>query len=291
MPRHEAEWSVRDVPPEAEARLAAAIERAIEAELTKAGIPQIAVRREIVPSMNEHLERLRGPAGERHMTRTGRVVNRFAPGPEDWDLEALAWSQANLCRYGGELFARPDADGVLRTHAFYSTGEHQLHAARAVEILHGHLPAPVRARLRLYALVHDFVETRLSDIISVIKKMIRDAKIYELALEASLYGSIGLEPHLPAEVDAIDKRLVVNEGPVMFPGTDAAFWRERTNGRAAIPGLVIPDPRFVATVEIAPGQRRPGLGAEMSFWSFPPLVASALVDEIRGARAAMARAA
>jgi len=289
MPRLTLEWEEGSLPADAAAGLEAGFATWSAAARAQAGVEPAALRSSVMPTFRERMQVFRGPDGERHMTRTGRVVNRFAPQPEDWDIEALAWSQANLCRYGGELYAQPDADGRLRAHAFYSTGEHQLNAIRAVDILHAHLPIRQRLRLRLYASVHDFVETRLSDLISVVKKMLPDAKAYEHELEGSFLPSLGLSPQIPPEVDAIDKRLVANEGPAVFPGTDAAFWRARTGGREPIPGIVVPDPRFVVRVPLSPTQRGGELGETIEMWSFPPLVARALIAEIRSTQETLAR--
>jgi hypothetical protein len=246
--------------------------------------------RPVIPTLAERLAEFAGPGGERHLTRTGRVVNRFAPSAQDWDIEALAWSQANLARYGGEMYAKPDESGHVVCAPFYSTAEHQINAMRAVDILHPGLKGKERARLRVYAGVHDFVEVRLSDLISQVKKLFPDYKDYEHFLERSFFEAGGVDPSIPAEVDAIDKRLVVNEGPSLFPATGESFWRDRSGGREPIPGIVVPNPEFVVRVRPSAEQLRaePEIGDDVAFWSFPPLVASTLVRELNEARAELA---
>ncbi|MBL0928692.1 MAG: hypothetical protein IBJ15_00995 [Alphaproteobacteria bacterium] len=236
-------------------------------------------------TLAEQIARFRGPDGERYVTRTGRIVNRFAPEPGDWDLETLVWSQANLSRYGGEYFAAPEADGLIRSALFYSTAEHELHAIRARRILFPDVD-PVRgALLDFYLGTHDLVEVRVSDLITHIKALFPDFSEYEKLLESSFYGTFGLPGEMPAEVKTIDKRLVVNEGPALFPGTDLAFWHERTGGREAIPGLNVPDPAFCVDVDLSVAQTGASsrLGWPQRFWSYPPLVAIALMRELDAA--------
>lgn len=289
MPRMQIEWRSRGRTVDAE------IQKHIE--LCSAGwMRQLGVERPTIgalsPTLQEHLERLRGPDGERHVTRTGRVVNRFAPKAEDWDLEALVWALASLVRYGGESYAAADADGAIRRHAVISTAEHLYNALKSVDILYPERSPLERAVLKFRAGTHDLVEVRVSDLISHVKAMFPDVKAYERYLDGSFYEGYGMPVDHPPEIDEIDKRLVVNEGPALFPGTDEAFWVKRTKGRAPIPGIVVPNPAFVVRVPVCEDQRRqfPELGQEIELWSFAPFVASALMAELRAALATIAAA-
>jgi hypothetical protein len=245
------------------------------------------------PTLGEHLEKLRGPEGERHVTRSGRIVNRFAPGPGDWDLESLVWAQASLVRYGGESYAPLGSDGKIERHAVISTAEHEYNALKAVDILYPDRSPLERARLKFRAGTHDLVKVRFSDLISTVKAMFPDVKAFEHYLEESFYATFGMEQASPPEIGSIDKRLVVNEGPALFPGTDEAFWTKRTKGCLPIPGIVVPNPAFVVRVPISEAQRSsfPELGAEIELWSFAPFVASALMAELREALAIIEAAA
>jgi 5'-deoxynucleotidase YfbR-like HD superfamily hydrolase len=121
---------------------------------------------------------------------SGRRLDLLDPSPLDVELEDIAHGLARVARWNGQ---------TVGPHIF-SVAQHSL----LVEAIAGHLEPALDGRARLAVLLHDAPEYVIGDIISPFKAVIGDA--YK-AVETRLLGAIRLHFGLPAEPDAVLKRL------------------------------------------------------------------------------------
>lgn len=114
-------------------------------------------------------------------TVSGRWVNVERPSPEDVHLDDIVWALSRICRYGGHI----------REH--YSVAQHSTEVWDYMT----RVLAPGDRRLQLAALVHDFSEGYLNDIISPIKHLdLGRYKEFESAWSRAIEKRVGLPAHI-----------------------------------------------------------------------------------------------
>lgn len=119
---------------------------------------------------------------------SGRKFWPLDPRPEEIHIEDIAAALSKLCRYGGHC------------KRFFSVAEHSVLMAHA---------AP--DGMRLSALLHDASEAYLSDVIRPIKSHLTNYLTIEADLERAIARRFTLPFPLPAEVKALDERIIADE--------------------------------------------------------------------------------
>lgn len=134
-------------------------------------------------------------AGPFIQTVSGRRVNPFAPDAAEFDIDDIARSLANQCRFGGHC------------RAFYSVAQHSCQLADLVEQNGGD---PSEA---LWALLHDATEAYLVDLPHPLKHRSELGRIYreaEAAVQEAICERFGLPPEPPA-LKSLDRALLATE--------------------------------------------------------------------------------
>lgn len=126
--------------------------------------------------------------GDWMQTATGRQFWPLDPLASEVYIEDIATALSKLCRYGGHC------------RKFYSVAEHCVLMANA---------AP--PSFALAALMHDASEAYLSDVIRPIKRHLPQYGEIEAALERVIAARFSLPWPMPAEVKALDERIIVDE--------------------------------------------------------------------------------
>jgi hypothetical protein len=129
-----------------------------------------------------------GNRGDWMQTYTGRAFYPMDPQTGDVDPADIAHALSLLCRYGGH---------VTR---FYTVAEHC--------VLMSHAVAPGNA---LWALLHDATEAYLGDMIRPLKSAMPEYRAVEDRLMHVLCNRFGLDWDCPAEVKAVDARILLDE--------------------------------------------------------------------------------
>jgi hypothetical protein len=150
------------------------------------------------------------------LTATGQ---RFDPAdfdPAIINIEDIAHSLANQCRYGGHL-----------PH-FYSVAQHSV---LVMELLKVHK----RTSLQRWGLLHDAAEAYIGDMVYPLKRQFPDFKKFELTIEEGIAERFNLTPtYEPETVRAADLSLLAWEGwnfefgdpiDVAFPKTRFRPWQ------------------------------------------------------------------
>lgn len=140
------------------------------------------------PGNSSFVETLAARKGDWMITYTGAAFWPLDPRADEIRLDDIAAALSKLCRYGGH------------TIRYYSVAEHCVHAASK---------AP--EGLELAALMHDASEAYLSDVIRPIKAHLTNYKTIEAELERVIAQRFGLPYPLPAEVKALDERMIADE--------------------------------------------------------------------------------
>ena len=123
-------------------------------------------------------------------TYNGRHVYPLSPAPDELDIDDVARSLSQQCRFLGH------------TVAFYSIAQHSV-------LVSQHVP-PQDA---LWGLLHDASEAYLCDLPAPIKRE-PEMYIYRVAedrLLACIAAKFGLAPEIPSTVKAADKLLLATE--------------------------------------------------------------------------------
>ncbi len=108
---------------------------------------------------------------------SGRRFRPFAPRVEDIHIEDIALSLSNLCRFSGHC------------HKFYSVAEHSVHCSEVVP-----------EEFAFAALMHDATEAYVGDVITPIKKYLRDFESLEEEVWRTICDKFELEFELPSSV-------------------------------------------------------------------------------------------
>lgn len=134
-------------------------------------------------------------------TYTGRAFYPMDPRPEEVNLEDIAHSLANQCRFGGH------------TVEHYSVAEHSYWVALQVP-----------PELRLVALLHDATEAYVMDLPSPIKAMLPDYSVMEQRVWEAIAQRFDLPVELPPEVKRADAAVLAAEGTQVLAPPGAARW-------------------------------------------------------------------
>jgi uncharacterized protein len=136
-------------------------------------------------------------------------VNPLAVTPEDVDIDDIAASLANQCRFGGHC------------REFYSVAQHSCLAADLV------LERERDATSGLWALLHDASEAYLGDLPHPLKHGSELGRLYREAedeLQRTVCERFGLPPEPPSCVLEIDRALLAAERQALM--VDAWAWPE-----------------------------------------------------------------
>lgn len=123
-------------------------------------------------------------------THTGKRVHPLCPSPQEIDIEDVAHSLSQMCRFLGH------------TDGFYSVGQHSV----LVSELASHRDA-------LWGLLHDASEAYLCDLPAPIKRD-PEMSFYRIAedrLMRAICRRFGLRPQMPRSVMAADKLALATE--------------------------------------------------------------------------------
>lgn len=133
----------------------------------------------------------------------GGWMHPLDPRPEDFSVESIAATLANICRFGG------------RCRPFYSVAQHSVHVMELVERSH--------PDLALAALLHDAAESVLGDAISPLKGWLwfedrrsgyreRFADAESRVLAAVLFGlGVSVPPHAHGIIKVADRVALATE--------------------------------------------------------------------------------
>lgn len=127
-------------------------------------------------------------------TYSGRRFWPLDPRPEEVHIEDIAHALAHQCRYAGH---------VLR---YYSVAEHCVHLSHAVSPDHA-----------LWALLHDASEAYLVDVPRPVKPFLGGYAQAEARVMEAVARRFGLVGDMPAEVAALDTRIIADERANLAP--------------------------------------------------------------------------
>lgn len=117
---------------------------------------------------------------------SGKKIYFLNPDPEDFDIEDIAFSLSNQCRFNGHV-------------RFYSVAEHSLWVGSKLPL-----------HLQLAGLLHDASEAYLSDVPTPVKQCLPDYK----KIEANLQKLIDEKFNINTQIDEVffwDKKAVYTE--------------------------------------------------------------------------------
>lgn len=118
--------------------------------------------------------------GDWFQTFTGRKFYVFDPRIDDIDLEDIAHSLANTCRFNGH------------TRMFYSVAQHSIHVCNIFGKLVEGTEFEENYRAYLCALLHDATEAYVGDLIRPIKRSLPDYKVAERNIWTCVLKKYGL---------------------------------------------------------------------------------------------------
>lgn len=121
-------------------------------------------------------------------TVSGKFFDLLKPEDYEYDIEEIAHSLSNLCRYTGH------------SNTFYSVAEHSVLVSRLVP-----------DKLALTGLLHDASEAFVGDVSSPLKKLLPEYRAIEDRIQQSIANHFGLEYPFPKEVHEADKRMYWQE--------------------------------------------------------------------------------
>lgn len=127
-------------------------------------------------------------APPRILTLAGTYFDFNAPEKFDFDINVIAHSLSNICRFTGQV------------REFYSVAQHS--------VIVSHLVAPEFA---LVALMHDMAESVLGDVSSPLKSMLSEYRAIENRVEAAMAAYFGLPFPFPSEVKDADMVALATE--------------------------------------------------------------------------------
>ncbi len=150
-------------------------------------------------------------------TASGRFFDLLKPEEYEYDIEEIATSLSNLCRYTGHV------------NKFYSVAEHSVLVSRL-------LPD----KLALAGLLHDASEAFVGDVSSPLKKLLPEYKRIEENIQTAIARYYELEYPYPPEVHEADKRMYWQERQeVANNGVRDQLWHQdlRATRRVSATGL------------------------------------------------------
>lgn len=135
-------------------------------------------------------------------TKTGRKFYPLKPKCEDIDIEDIAWSLSNICRYNGHC-------------KFYSVAEHSIYASQYL------------SRYALEGLMHDAAEAYIGDISTPVKQLLPNIKKIEHRILKCIAEKFNLEYPFNNAIKKVDLRLLATEASqIMNPQVEV--WPQLT---------------------------------------------------------------
>lgn len=128
--------------------------------------------------------------------RSGKRFDYGNMSADAVDIQDVAWSLANTCRYRG------------MTPVHYSVAEHSVSCSYLVP-----------PHLALQALLHDAAEAYMADVPGPLKEYLPDFRAMEKAVEAVVLPALGAPAVLHPEVKRIDAAMLNAEQLRFFPET------------------------------------------------------------------------
>lgn len=121
-------------------------------------------------------------------TWSGQWFDILDPASYDYDIEEIAHSLSNICRYTGH------------TNEFYSVAEHSVLVSRLVP-----------NNLAMCGLLHDAGEAYLGDVSSPLKALLPEYKAIELQVERAIASYFGIPFPFPPEIKDADNKMYWQE--------------------------------------------------------------------------------
>jgi 5'-deoxynucleotidase YfbR-like HD superfamily hydrolase len=145
-------------------------------------------------------------AGDWFLSHTGRKIYPFDLRPEDVDIDDIAHSLSNLCRFNGHC------------DTFYSVAQHSVLVSR---ILHGE-----GKELQKIGLLHDATEAYCGDMISPIKRAMGEFKYMEDRQWIAISHCFHLPERISSRVKEADMEALITEKRDLFrKHGDAHPWK------------------------------------------------------------------
>lgn len=126
--------------------------------------------------------------GDWMTTASGRKFWPLDPRPEEVDVEDIAASLSNLCRYNGHC----------RWH--YSVAQHSVYVSHRVP-----------PGMELVGLMHDATEAYCADVPRPLKRFLANYAEIETGIWLAIAERFGLPLHIPEEVHQVDNAVLVAE--------------------------------------------------------------------------------
>lgn len=128
--------------------------------------------------------------GDWFLSRSGNKIYPLDLQPQDIDIEDIAHSLSNICRFGGHCLE------------FYSVAQHSVLVSWAVSDVN-----------KFSALLHDATEAYCGDMIRPLKmnRLMTPYRDIETGIWYSVCSKFGINPDLPAEVDKADAQVLLAE--------------------------------------------------------------------------------
>lgn len=121
-------------------------------------------------------------------TLNGKYFDILKPEEYEYEIEEIASSLSNLCRYTGHV------------NSFYSVAEHSVLVSRLVP-----------DSLALAGLLHDASEAFLGDVSSPLKKLLPEYKKIEDNVQKAIFNHFGLDYPMSDEIHVADKKMYWQE--------------------------------------------------------------------------------
>jgi hypothetical protein len=138
---------------------------------------------------------------------SGRYFDFLDPDTTPVAIDDIAHALSKLCRFTGH---------ILGDDAIYPIGQHCVLAS---------YQAKTRAEA-YHALMHDAVESVLTDISSPLKQLLPEYKVLEAKAEAAFSKHHDFPAHMTPEVKLIDLRMLATEKRDLMPGNlDETEWQ------------------------------------------------------------------
>tara|TARA_Y100000114_G_C11761900_1_gene330251 strand:+ start:768 stop:1316 length:549 start_codon:yes stop_codon:yes gene_type:complete len=129
----------------------------------------------------------------------GRKFNFLNPEPTDIFIEDIAHALSLQCRFNGHCTD------------FYSVAEHSVEVMRVVESL------GAENNIIMTALLHDAAEAYIGDVVSPLKKVLKDYQEIERRVESTIAKRFSLVYPMPEVVGFADKNVLEREFRTLDP--------------------------------------------------------------------------